>query len=399
MVCRAESSRFLLLVAALTALAATACSDDRAAVECIEEDGVVVLGDLPVEPETVRYSELWRIGGSHEDEHLGFPLPAAVSDEGRVAIADFQLGDLFIVEANGGWYGSIATRGAGPGELNTPVAAVWDATGGLHVFDIGKPAILSFAADLSYAGEVPVRAGTVADIVAGGELGWAGLQPSGALLLQPGYGAAAGGAEVRETLLRYPPASSTPDTLAVTSFPVVSAANAPTTAVPGWPRLSASVGVNGRTVVGGATHAYRFIVIGQAGETELRVCAEQNAAPLTRTERGGDPPQYMEALGAAFAAAPPPPRPAAIGRVVAGADGTFWIQRDRRYAFPDDKGLHGVPGGLYDVFSAQGRHIRTLRLPPLARLQGALGDTIWVYEIGEFDDISLVAYRIGAPDH
>jgi hypothetical protein len=399
MVCRSEGSAFRLLMAALTAVATTACGDDRAAVECIDVDGVVVIDELPVEPETVRYSELWRIGGSHEDEHLGFPLAAAVSDEGRVAIADFQLGDLFIIEANGGWYGSIASRGAGPGELNTPVAAVWDATGGLHVFDIGKPAVLSFAADLSYAGEVPVPAGTVADILASGELGWAGLQPSGALLLQPGYGAAAGGAEVREALLRYPPGASTPDTLAVTSFPVVSAANAPTTAVPGWPRLSASVGVDGRTIVGGTSHAYRFVVIGPAGETELRACAEQGAAPLSRTERGGDPPQYMEALGAAFAATPSPPRPAALGRVIAGADGTIWIQRDRRFAFPDDNSIHGVPGALYDVFAADGRHIRTLRLPPRARLQGALGDTIWAYEIGEFDDISFVAYRIGAPDH
>jgi hypothetical protein len=395
MVYRAEGSGFLLLMAAL---ATTACDDHRTAAECPGEEGVVVTDRLPTEPETVRYTELWRIGGSHEDEHLGSPLAAAVSAEGRVAIADYQLGDLFVVEANGGWHGSIASRGPGPGELNAPVAAVWDAAGGLHVLDVGKLAIVSFAGDLSYAGEVRVPAGAVADIVASGELHWAGLQPSGALLLQPGYAHAAGGAEVREALLRFPPGSTTPDTLAVTSFPVVSAANAPTTAVPGWPRLSVSVGVNGRTIVGGTNHEYRFALIGPDGATELRVCAEQSAAPLTRAERGGVPPQYMEALGAAFAAAPPPPRPAAFGRVVAGADGTVWIQRDRRPAYPEESALHGVPGALYDVFSADGRHIRSLRLPARARLQGALGDTIWAYEIGEFDDISFVAYRIGAPD-
>src|SRR5690606_26382031 len=90
-------------------------------------------GRLPDTAHAATFRELWRVGGADDAQYCSVPLPLAVSREGRAAIADFELGELFVVEPDGTWSGSIAARGNGPGELISPVAAVWDDAGALHV--------------------------------------------------------------------------------------------------------------------------------------------------------------------------------------------------------------------------------------------------------------------------
>ncbi|MGH7449500.1 MAG: hypothetical protein ACRELT_18135, partial [Longimicrobiales bacterium] len=163
------------------------CGGAEPADTCAPAGGEIVsAGRLPASHDDAQFTELWRVSGADRDSYLSVPLPLAVSREGRAAIADFDLGELFIVEADGTWRGRIAGRGKGPGELSSPVAAVWDDHGGLHVYDLVKPAILHFASDLMYAGEERADSDAAARIFATGRFEWAGLQPSGATVFLPG---------------------------------------------------------------------------------------------------------------------------------------------------------------------------------------------------------------------
>ncbi|MGH7448682.1 MAG: hypothetical protein ACRELT_14020, partial [Longimicrobiales bacterium] len=123
-------------------------------------------------------------------------------------------------------------------------------------------------------------------------------------------------------------------------------------------------------------------------------CATAPDQPLTDAERGRGAGQEHRVLAAAFADAALVGDPARHGRIIVGADGTIWVQRERRSAYPAHTDIFGDPGTTFDVFSPKGERLRTLMLPAAARLQGALGDTIWAYEVSDVDEVSLVAYEV-----
>jgi hypothetical protein len=311
------------------------------------------------------------------------------------AIADFSLGELFVTEADGRWHGRIAGRGMGPGELTSPVAAVWDDDGSLHAYDLVKPAILHFASDLTYTGEERAESEAAAAVFASGGLDWAGVQPSGATVLMPGLSPAVSGT-ASEAALRVGSPAGPADTLRAGVVAVARAADYEDTAVPGYSRIGVSVGAGGRLAVIGGNAGWLVDVYENDGSHLLRLCADAPAQPLSAAERGRGVDEMHRELAEAFANAVPAVAPARHGRVVMGADGTVWVERERPspYPVPGQMRFYGDPGATFDVFSPDGRRIRTLRLPPAARLQGALGDTIWTYEIGDLDDVSLVAYEI-----
>ena len=380
-------------------LAAAACGGAEPETACAALDGVVHAGRLPDTAHVATFRELWRVGGTDDASYFSVPLPLAVSREGRAAIADFELGELFVVERNGTWSGSIARRGMGPGELTSPVAAVWDDAGSLHVYDLVKPAILEFDAALNYVGEQRAQSEAAAAVFASGELAWAGVQPSGATLLIPGLrgreGAGSSANPVSfEMLVRVAPGGNAADTLGDIDLPTVAAGDFTGRALPGHPRLAASVGAGGGlAVVGGAGH-WLVDVYSNDGTRAMRICADAPAQPLTPAERGRGADTVFADLARAFADAGPVNDPARHGRVVVGADQSIWVERERPEPYPGYMQHYGRAGSTFDILSPEGEHVWTLRLPPRARLQGALGDTIWAYEIGEMDDISLVAYEV-----
>jgi hypothetical protein len=349
-----------------------------------------------------RFVELWRAGGLNEGEELAFPLSAAVSRSGRLAIADFLLSEVAVVDADGAWHGRWAQPGKGPGELSKPVAAGWDGNGSVVILDIEGPKMLFVGEEGPTRPDIRLPVEMVTPILVEGSLDWAGAAPDGTALLQPSphldsaAAAATTTTPARSAVLVAPPDEEGFDTLASATTPTVGGPPPyGATRAPAWPALMAAVGPAGRFAVGGETTRYRVRFVDDDGAKTRVLCRDTPPVPFasreTRRPEGSDPAPELEA---AVAAAPRPDVPAPYGRIFFAADGRFWVQRDRPSPLGFLEGYLGVPGALYDVFDAAGAYLGEVRAPPDARFQAALGDTVWAYEIGDLDETWVVAYEM-----
>lgn len=378
-------NRFVRL-AALLFIASTAFACDRPH------------GETPARLEAgpARLVELWRAGGLNEGEELAYPVGLAASADGRVAIPDFQLAEVPVIERDGRWLGSWTRRGPGPGELTSPVAASWSRDGRLAVFDISASKVL-FLDDGEPAGDdIPVAPSFTAPVVASGQVPWAGVQPNGGALLQPVARSIPGSGDpgLRSTLLLFlPPGASVADTLARATVRTVPDGPFAGWALPGWPRLLAAVGSDGAIAVAAAESAYRITVYDSAGAPVRRIVRDAPPLPVTPRERG-DGAVLPPALAEALRHAPLPGSPQPFGRLFWGARGRLWVQRERPSPVDDADVRFGVPGAHYDVFDSGGRYLGEVRAPERARLQAAAGDTVWGVEVGSLDEVSVVAYRV-----
>lgn len=79
------------------------------------------------------------------------------------------------------------------------------------------------------------------------------------------------------------------------------------------------------------------------------------------------------------------------------AEERLWIQRNRSSSVDPWGALYGAPGGRFDVFSPAGDFLGEVDAPEGARLQSALGDSLWALHIGELDEPWIVAYQMVAP--
>jgi hypothetical protein len=297
-----------------------------------------------------------------------------------------------------------------------PVAAAWGDDGRLAVFDVVAPKVthladatrasesVSAAEGSSAAEDRAVTPAFTAPVVSSGELLWAGVQPSGAALLQAAHlphpdetttrGATTG--RRLALILRLPSGAAAPDTLArgiVRTIPE----GRPFAgwALPGWPRPVAAVGPGGVLATGGKDGAYRIVIHDDEGLPTRQVCRDAPALPLSADEAGrGEVPEAMRDLAAGLRDAPRPDALAPYGRIFLDANGRLWVQRERPSPFDGTDALLGVAGAHYDIFDDEGRYLGELRAPPRARLQAALGDTVWAFEVGELEETSVVAYRV-----
>jgi hypothetical protein len=340
-----------------------------------------------------------------------------------------------------------------------PVAAVWGDDGRLAVFDVVAPKIAfladakstargttaaggmdvpermpgaertSAAASESAAEDRAVTPTFTAPVVSSGELLWAGVQPSGAALLQPAHlpiadeattrgaasdakaatasstadlatGAAATVAAATgrrlALILRLPPGAAAPDTLARGIVRTVPAGRPfAGWTLPGWPRPVAGVGPGGVLATGGQDGAYRVVIHDDEGRPTRQVCRDAPPLPLSSAETGrGTVPEALRELAAALRDAPRPDALAPYGRIFLDADGRLWVQRERPSPFDAADAMLGVAGAHYDIFDGEGRYLGELQAPAGARLQAALGDTVWAFEVGELDETTVVAYRV-----
>lgn len=397
-----RESKWLLILGAFTGLVAgcnatveTACEPVASHVTVISEEGPGVWGRRGLQPTMV---ELWRRGGTNPGEELAYPIFPSVSPNGRLAIPDFQLGEVVVIEADGTWSGAWARRGQGPGEILTPVTAVWSLDETLAVFDIVNAKVVYVREKEVAASDVSVDPRFTAPIVSSGELVWAGVQPGGATLLYPAWQPLETGEKGNPhvaAVLRLEPGGGKPDTISKSIFPTVWAERYARWPVPGWPRPVAAVGAGGLLALGATDGSYRVLVSNEAGEAIHEICREADLTPLSAAERGDSVPDGLDRLAAALRDAPRPPSPSPFGRIVVGARGRVWVQRDRPPAFPGSGALlHGQPGALHDVFDVDGSYLGEVRMPPGAALQAALGDTIWAFQTGEFDEVWVVAYAL-----
>lgn len=428
----------LLLLGCAAAEPGEWCPPAAVGVEVVANSGAGVWESAGAVPRLV---ELWRAGGLREREELAQPIHLAVSPTGRAAIPDFGLGEVVVIEADGRWSGAWGGKGSGPGELTMPVAAAWGDDGRLVAFDVVAPKVVHLT-DVTRAGEGVSAAEGVgaaedravtpaftAPVVSSGELLWAGVQPSGAALLQPAHlpltdetttrggapdAAGAGAASAADLatraaatgaaatgrrlalILRLPPGAAAPDTLArgiVRTVPEGRPFAGWT--LPGWPRPVAAVGPGRMLATGGEDGAYRVVIHDDEGRPTRQVCRAAPALPLSAEEAGrGEVPEAMRDLAAALRDAPRPDALAPYGRIFLDADGRLWVQRERPNPFDGAGAMLGVAGARYDIFDDEGRYLGELRAPPRARLQAALGDTVWAFEVGELDETTVVAYRV-----
>ena len=373
----------------------TACEPLVPRVVVVSEDGPGVWERGGLEPTLI---ELWRRGGTNPGEELAFPIFPSASPNGRLAIPDFQLGEVIVVEPDGTWRGAWARRGQGPGEIATPVAAVWGPDETLAVFDIVNAKVVYLREGEVAASDVSVDPTFTAPIVSSGELVWAGVQPGGATLLHPAWQPAESEEKDNQhvaVILRLEPGGAKPDTTSQSVFPTVSGERYSGWPVPGWPRPIAAVGAGGVLASGATDGSYRVLVSNEAGEPIHEICRQAGVTPLSAAERGDSVPDGLDQLAGALRDAPRPPSPSPFGRIVVGARGRVWVQRDRPPAFPGSGALlHGQPGALHDVFGVDGRYLGEVRMPTGAALQAAMGDTIWAFQTGEVDEVWVVAYAL-----
>jgi hypothetical protein len=400
MPCRAEAGHWLGVLASSLALA---CATEAARPCEPVIDGIPVINAAAPASRTLptdaSWIELWRAGGLREGQELLTPVSVAVRADGMVAIPDFGLAEVVTVGPDGGWRGSVFRKGPGPEELQTPAAAAWSSDGDLWVFDVVSPKVLRYRDGDGSVSALPVSPDFTAPVVSSGELIWAGVQRGGAVLLQPGSqpidAAAANPAQHRALLLRERAADTPIDTLASIEFPVVSANRLHAWPVPGWPRLVAAVGLDGAIAVGGFDDSYRVLIRDARGVVLRQICRDVAPLPLRPSERGEFDVRGLEALATAIRDAPRAERPAPYGRLVLGADGSLWVQRERPAAYPGEaSALWGWAGARYDVFDADGTFRGSVKLPDGASLAAVRGDTIWTFVHGSLDEVELVAYGL-----
>ena len=342
---------------------------------------------------TPRLEELWRAGGLREGAELVYPAGLAVSAAGRVAVTDFSLSEVVVIEPDGRWTGPRVRRGQGPGELATPVASTWDTAGNLVIFDLTAAKVLFHGGSGPAREDLPIPREVPSAILLAGELPWVGVQPNGGIVLQPPLRRAADEAADDRvfTLLRYPPGAALPDTVGRSILPA--SADVQGYAAPGWYRLAPAIGADGTLVLAGEDARYRVKVFGADGSPAAVICRDAPAAPLSHWERGDSAPDdFPPDLLSELRAAPRPDALAAIGRVFLGVEGRLWVQRARPSFFLGD--FLGVPGSDYDVFDPEGRFLGSVRAPDRVRLQGALGDTVFAFATGDLDETEIVAYRL-----
>lgn len=392
-----------MTLAALALAAAGGCADEA-------PDAAWCRGDLGSERVVVNQGEgrwdaaglragleeLWRVGGLREGQALSFPADLAASRSGRLAVADFRLGDVVVIDRDGGWLGSWTRRGEGPGEVSRPVAVSWTGDGRLAVFDIEGSRVIWLAGPSEATREVPIDPAFTAPVVASGSLVRSAVAPDGTVYLQPSRSSVPGEARALDLLTRFRPTAGVTDTVRVDTVPTLEASGRFASVVaPDGARLTFALGPDGGLRLSDPRGRYRLLEVGRGPGADRAVCRASAPPPLAGGTLGeGDSAERSRALAEALAGAEPPERAASFGRFFVGARGRTWVQRDVPVDPSGPDAFFGAPGAEHDVFAADGRYLGSVTPPDDARLQAARGDTVWAYEFGELDEAWVVAYRL-----
>ena len=342
-------------------------------------------------PTDLSWREIWRVGGLDETEQLVLPADVAVSQDGSVAIADWGLAEVIVLDPGGQWRGPVVTRGEGPGGVQAPAAVTWVDANTLLVLDFGtfRMTTLDLSVDPGFVSRSAVVTAVdpafLSPVFASGQVRFVALQPDQTVWLEfPGP--IDDGWEER-AFVRWSPETAVNDTVARSRTRVLESAT-----LAAWPRSLLGVGAE-TWVVSDPDGKYELTVFDQDGEALVRFCHTEEALPLSPAERGEDadsrmPAAWREDIGELGE----PSESAVISRIVVDADGRIWVQRDRPLPGADE--THGAPGAMYDVFLQSGRFLGSIRLPDDQRLLEARGRRVWTLHVGSFDESSIVALEI-----
>lgn len=341
-------------------------------------------------PRVLRLEETWRVGGVEGEAVFARPTRASISRRGRVAVPDMMTSAVILVEPDGTWRGSIVREGDGPGEVRWPADVEWLSEDRLAVFDFAKGEVLRISSSRQQQPESwRLDAGLYGQIAASGSLPGGDLMADGSLLLELPWETGSNGEGVAVATLVRLSSDGSVDTLQTQRVPIVNGGPFRNWPVPGAPRPLYSAGATGPVFRAGMDGTYRVIVATSALIDSAVLCRVTSPLAYSAAEEGG-----LEELGRLadlLRTAPRPEVPAAIGGLLAGEDGRLWVLRTR----PDPAAPQGPPeGGEYDVFDQAGALVGTVRVPERVYLVGEGGGQVYGFERGEYDEVTLVAYRL-----
>lgn len=355
---------------------------------CASDPGVsTVVATRPIGWQSPPELELlWRVDGSEPGVELVLPSSVSVSPAlDLIAIVDFVLGEVLVLSLQGEWFGRWGARGDGPGEIRSPVAAVWRDRE-LLVHDVPNSKLVVFDGTGRVTDEIPVDADVTATLLASGIV-WISLASDGTLLVRPGTTAV--GAE-SVVLTRASVTTSRVDTLLQVPVPMVNVPEMAPIPAPDWALPLAAVSPEGTLALAGEIPQYRIDL--HSADATIRICRDVPA--LAATGRAAEtPPSVPVELITALESAPKPDQPARIGRLQFDAVERLWVQRDRPGGvFTEDETI-GREAALFDVYDASGSFLGEVQLPERTRFLGATDDLIITLERNELDVFSVAAYR------
>jgi len=347
------------------------------------------VAEIPSDPPVIQLAELWRAGGSAEGEEIAEPASIAVSSRGAVAVVDFWLAQVSVISPEGEWLGSWGRRGRGPGELMMPVAANWSGDT-LVVFDIEQAKVVRYV-DAAHVDELRVPVEFITPVAMSGSIDFVAVAADGTVLLQQPLAALSPDSSAL-VILAQRPGASRPDTVVGATVAHVEM-DWMRLVRPGTAAPLAAVGPDGWLVRTAGDGSYR-IAWGD-GDAQAQLCAAQPPLPLTPEERGaGEAPAGFEKAAAAVESARPPATLNSVGRVLVGSSGDLWIDRRRPRPFLRERQF-GVAGGAMDVFDSGGGYRGRAVIPDRVMIQGVADSVAIGIEFGEFDEVTVVAYRLG----
>lgn len=342
---------------------------------------------------TPRLREVWRVGGLAEDQALAGPNMPAVSSDGWVAIPDAVLSEVILVSPSGEWRGSVLREGEGPGEVRWPVAAGWTEEHTLLVLDLSLAKVVEFDLSSNRAvREWKIPQEVFAKIGLAGYLPALLLTSTGTVVLEMPWTPVEGGSPTDRyaTLLEVGPSDAAPETLLAARVKVIGGERFTNWPVPGAPRPLMAAGPSRSMAVAGEDARYRIRLLGSARKDSLVICRDAAPFPLSPSETGQTGPAWAQ-YAKEVKAAPRPDSLTPFGRIFLGARGRLWVQRERAIA-------HGyeasVRDGTYDVFEAGGEYLGVVHAGDRVLLVGEADGLVFGDEKGEFDEVSLVAYRV-----
>jgi hypothetical protein len=342
--------------------------------------------------------ELWRVGGMEEEQYLAYPLQIAVGPDGEVAVPDFQLVGVPIIDRDGRWQGSPVSWGQGPGEVDMPAAAAWSDARELAILDWGNVRVEILDLEAGTREGVRLNPQLAAAVFDGGAAPWNAVQPDGTVFVELWARALEPGVALR-TLARSTPEAEAADTLFQATARVVSHGAYRNVRVPDWPTAVLAAGSD-RWALAPRSDAYEVEVYPARAHRGRDEAIVHFCQPVARDEtdaaRARGWIRDLDALGPALAGLTEelrqvgsPPEPALFHRMVLDRDRRVWVERDA----PEPTSLellYGVPGARLDVFSEEGGFLGTIRMPEGLRFQGAVGDAVFAFEIGEWDEVYVV---------
>jgi hypothetical protein len=348
------------------------------------------------------FAEELRIGGldAPETSQFGMVVGLDIDGAGQVYVLDMQASEVRAFDGSGAWVRSFGRPGGGPGELSRQLTGVFVLGGEVWVADLGNQRITRWGLDGSERPAIPL------DLAQGIPLRWERLGDDRVVAqFRSILGVGMQGDTTGDPIVTV--GSPDPDTLAVlpqgTSISVQGGA-ARFRFFDREPLWNAAAD---GALLTASNDVYRIEVRDAEGRLTRIVHRAFEPRPVTDSDtrrmlsairelmmQQGAPPAAVDQLlqGASFADHFP-----VMAQILAGPDGTLWVQRIRtpdQIADTGELNLQDMGADEWDVFDGEGRYLGMLTLPTKFAPMRVEGDALWGVQRDELDVPSIVRYRL-----